>query len=282
MKKKLKMNWFNDLSKKIFSVISVAVLISLVAVSCADGGGGLNLFSLSDDAQLGAELDTEIRNNPAEYPILNNPNAEEYLQGIVDKIVQSPDVQFEDEFIYDVTIIDQDSVVNAFATPGGYIYVYTGLLKFMPNEAALAGVLGHEVAHAEERHATERMTTSYGLSALLSIVLGENPGQLETMAANLLGGLYLLKNSRSDELESDEMSFRYLDDTEYYPAAMEYFFEELGDGSTNFSIEQLLITHPDPDIRLEEIRKLASENNVSPTVDNLFTDRYQQFLSTLN
>jgi len=276
------MNWFNDLSKKIFSVISVAVLISLVAVSCADGGGGLNLFSLSDDAQLGAELDTEIRNNPAEYPILNNPNAEEYLQGIVDKIVQSPDVQFEDEFIYDVTIIDQDSVVNAFATPGGYIYVYTGLLKFMPNEAALAGVLGHEVAHAEERHATERMTTSYGLSALLSIVLGENPGQLETMAANLLGGLYLLKNSRSDELESDEMSFRYLDDTEYYPAAMEYFFEELGDGSTNFSIEQLLITHPDPDIRLEEIRKLASENNVSPTVDNLFTDRYQQFLSTLN
>jgi predicted Zn-dependent protease len=151
----------------------------------------------------------------------------------------------------------------------------------MPNEAALAGVVGHEIAHAEERHSTERMTTSYGLSTLLSIVLGESPGQIEAMAANLVGGLYLLQHSRSDELESDVLSFRYLQDTEYYPAAMEYFFQELGDGDAEFSIEQLLITHPDPDIRLEEIREMARANNVEATSENLFTGRYQDFLRTL-
>lgn len=263
---------------------TAVMLMSLTVVSCGEGGlagTGLNLFSLEDDRQLGDQLHQEILNDPQQFPIYDDASATAYVQAITDKVLQSDDVEYEDEFAYKVTLIDNDTVVNAFATPGGYLYFYTGLLKFMPNEAALAGVVGHEIAHAEERHATQRMTTAYGLSTLLSIVLGENPSQLEAIAADLLGGLYLLKHSREDELESDEMSFIYLQDTEYYPAAMEYFFEELGDGDAEFSFEQLLITHPDPDIRLREIREMASQAGVEKTPENTFTSRYQEFLSTL-
>ena len=92
--------------------------------------------------------------------------------------------------------------------------VYTGLLKFIDNEATLAGVLGHEIAHAERRHATQRITKAYGVQILLSIVLGEKPAQIAEITANLFAGLALLTNSRADETEADEYSFGYLKSTQ--------------------------------------------------------------------
>ena len=75
-------------------------------------------------------------------------------------------------------IIKDDNVQNAFATPGGHIYVFTGLIKFLDNESQLAGVLGHEMAHADRRHTSRQLQNEYGINLLLSVVLGENPNQL--------------------------------------------------------------------------------------------------------
>ncbi|GAB5466847.1 MAG: M48 family metalloprotease [Candidatus Kapaibacteriales bacterium] len=263
---------------------------SLILASCSGdgvlGGGGfgdLNLYSVEDDKALGEQVDQEIRSDPQQFPILNNPQAEAYVQGMIDKILLSDDVQYKDEFAYDVTLIDNDSVINAFCTPGGFIYVYTGIIKFLPNEAALAGVLGHEVAHAEERHSTERMTTAYGIQVLLSIALGENPSQLENLASNLFANAKLLQNSRNDEFESDELSFEYLQDTEYYPAAITYFFDKVGDDqqAPGFSLEQMFATHPDPDDREAKIKEMAQGLNEEPNEGNLFTTRYQQLLDLI-
>jgi predicted Zn-dependent protease len=217
--------------------------LSLSFTGCEDGVGSINIFSIQDDVQLGEQLDEEIRSNPQQFPMLNNPAANAYVQGILDEVILSPEIEYREEFEYKVQIID-DQTVNAFAAPGGYIYVYTGLLKQLDNKATLAAILGHEAAHCEERHATTRMTQQYGISVLLSVILGQDPGTLEQIAANLFSGLTLMHNSRDDEYESDEKSVIYLRSTKYYPAAAKFFFEKMQEHSNSSDFEELFSTHP--------------------------------------
>ena len=168
--------------------------------------------------------------------------------------------------------------MNAFCTPGGYVYVYTGLLKFLDNEATLAGVVGHEIAHAERRHATKRMTASLGVEALVSVVLGQQPTQAAQIGANLFTGLGLLANSRSDEAEADTYSFKYLQSTEYYPGAIRFFFDKVlsSSGSKGGLFDRLLSTHPLPQDRVDNVKKmLAQIGDPKPTESQLFTQRYQ-------
>ncbi len=256
--------------------IIITAVFSFLLLSC-ENPGEFNIFYTADDVELGARLDAEIKSNSAEYDLLpSDHKAVIYLQAMVDKINQSPLIKYRKLFTYQISIINNDKVVNAFATPGAYIYVYTGLIKFLDNEAALAGVLGHEIAHAELRHATSRMTKAYGIGALISIALGEDPSQAADIAANLLSGLYLLSNSRADELESDEYSFNYLRQTEYYAGGIKYFFEKIGDNMNSSFLEDLLSTHPDPDERLGIINSLITDAGLSPPAENnLFAERYQ-------
>lgn len=214
-------------------------------------GSGINLFSKKDDVQLGSDLDKEIRSNPQEYPIFKgDPSIKRYInERIFRHVLASPKIKSKSVYNYQIEIIDQD-VLNAFALPGGYIYVYTGLLNYLDSEAALAGVIGHEIAHIEERHATERMTSYYGVSILLSFVLGDNPSQIAEIGANLFVGLGFLANSRSDENQSDERSFEYMHDTRYYPGGVKFFFERMRDdglvSSNSDKVATFLSTHPDP------------------------------------
>lgn len=229
--------------------ISVGFLSSCDDIT--DALPDINLFTDSDEVQLGADVVTEIKNNPAEYPIYTrNPAVKTYLKTrIFDAILSSSKIAKKNVFNYTIDIIDDDDVLNAFALPGGPVYVYTGLLKYLDSEAALAGVLGHEIAHAEESHAAERMTKHYGVSIVIGIVLGENPSELAQIAANLFTGVAFLANSRSDEDQSDERSFQYLQDTRYYPGGVKFFFEKLRDDglvSSGGGLEKFLSTHPDP------------------------------------
>jgi beta-barrel assembly-enhancing protease len=268
--------------------IAVVVLLSITLAGTSIHCGsrfGFNLFTDQDDVQLGEQLDEEIRNNPDEYPILQtHAHVREYVEHIGDRILQSQHIRKRDIYPYQFEIIHNDSVINAFCTPGGYIYVYTGLLHFLDNEAALAGVIGHEIAHAERRHATRRISAYYGTQILLAVVLGQNPGVVEQIAANLFTGLGFLANSRSDEREADTFSMRYLQDTDYYPGAIRFFFDKIlehqqrGGGA----VERLLSTHPLPQDRVDHVEQTAEEQNFpEPTDANLFTGRYQEFKKTL-
>lgn len=230
---------------------SIFILLITCSVFYESCGTGINLFSRNDDAQLGKDLDAEIRNNPAEYPIFKgDPSIKRYInERIFQHILTSPRIGSKDVFNYQIEIIDQD-ILNAFALPGGYIYLYTGLLSYLDSEAALAGVIGHEIAHAEERHATQRLTSYYGVSILLSLILGENPSTIAEIGANLFVGLAFLANSRSDENESDLESFEYLRETRYYPGGVKFFFEKMRDdgliSSKSDKVSTFLSTHPDP------------------------------------
>ena len=119
-------------------------------------------------------------------------------------------------------IIHDDSTLNAFCTPGGYIYVFTGLIHYLDSEDQLAGVMGHEIAHADRRHSTDQMTKQYGISLLLSAIGGD-----ESAIAQVASGLLLLKYGRGAESEADEFSVRYLCPTEYNAAGGAGFFEKI-------------------------------------------------------
>jgi len=270
------------LMHRLVRFVQVIVFPAVVSLSCA-GSLGFNLFPESKDIELGKQIDQEIRKNPQEYPILTDrPEVKAYVEEIGKKILASPEVKKRDQFAYRFEIIRDDSTINAFCTPGGYIYVYTGLLKFVDNEATLAGVLGHEIAHAERRHATRRMSAALGVQMLLAIVLGENPTQAAQLAGNLFGGLALLKNSRDDEIESDTYSFKYLQSTDYYPGAIRFFFEKIAQGRKGGALERLLSTHPLPQDRIENIEKMLKQTNIpDPTEQQLFAVRYQNFKRTL-
>jgi len=244
---------------------------------------GFNIFPVSDDIKLGKQVKQEIESDRSQYPILNNPAAKSYLQSMINQITASPKVKYRKQFAYKVEIINDDKTINAFCTPGGYIYVYTGLLKKLDNEAALAGVLGHEIAHAENRHSTQRMTKAYGATVLTNIVLGNESGQIEQLGANLLTGLALLKNSRDDEMEADEDSFHYLQSTKWYPGGIKYFFQKVMSNKSSSVFQELLSTHPMPEDRLDQINELIKESESTSATrgDNLFRARYQDFLKSL-
>lgn len=271
---KIKFLWRNKV------IVFLSAIYLTIFITC-----GINIFSDKDDVDLGLGIDKEIRGNPKEYPILQgSPQVKQYVANLVQKVLKSPDIEKKDVYPYSVEIIKDDKTVNAFCTPGGYIYVYTGLMKFLDNEASLAGVVAHEIAHAERRHATTRITSAYIAQGGLSLALGQNPSMLEQIAANLFTNLGFLKNSRDNEDEADNYSMKYLRSTEYYPGAIKYFFDKIldtkkgGDGM----FEQLLSTHPLPKDRQENVANTMRQWNIAqPTEANLFSSRYMQFRKSI-
>ena len=260
---------------KIFSVLAA---IALVTACNNPDDNSINIFSIEDDKTLGAKVDAEIQSNPQEYPILSRsqyPQAYTYIEGIRDKILNGGNVYYKDEFEWKVYIIRDDNTLNAFCTPGGYIYVYTGLIKYLNAEHELAGVLGHEMAHADRRHSTDQLTKIYGLQLLLDILLGENQNDLTNIAASLAA----LTFSRSNETEADTYSVNYLCPTDYRADGAADFFQLLIDGGQTGNTPVFLSTHPDPGNRVENITQQRTDQGCTGT--GTYDAAYSDFKSSL-
>lgn len=235
-----------------FNKKSVVIFVLTVFLIFGCAKWGLNIFTDQDEVKLGMQLDEEIKKNPKDYPVYKgDPSVKQYIeQKIFNEILNSPEVKKRNVYKWQLELIQDDSTLNAFATPGGFVYVYTGILKYLDSEAALAGVLAHEIAHAERRHATQNLTSYYGLSMLASLVLGQNPSEIAQIAANLFTGLTFLANSRTFEDEADEYSIKYLRSTRFYPGGVKFFFEKMRDdrliATNNSKVATFLSTHPDP------------------------------------
>lgn len=225
-----------------------------------------NVFSVEDDIDLGRQCVEEIESSPSEYPILSRTkyaSVYKYLEGIRDNILKSDKIENRDNFEWTVTVIDDD-VLNAFVTPGGYIYFYTGLLRYMKSEAEVAGVMAHEIAHADRRHSTQAMTREYGLSFLFYIITGasDSDSYLAQIVASLAMNGASLSFSRKHEYEADEYSVRYLNSIKstknYQPTAIVDFFDRMKEDSLTESNGhfEFLMTHPYDDNRKENIYKI--------------------------
>lgn len=241
-------------------MLSLALAFSLTAWNCSGlKQGGFNLFSVQDDIALGKEFSQQIEQDPKQFPILpekGNEEAYRYIRGLTNKILQTGKVAHANEFAWQVKIIDDDKTLNAFAVPGGYLYVYTGLIKYLDTEDQLAGVMGHEIAHAAQRHSTQQMTRIYGIDALRQIITGNSdPGLLGQLAM----GLISMKFSRAHEAEADEYSVIYLCNTNMNASGAAGFFEKIqGKGGNP---PEFLSTHPNPGNRIKDIHAKAQSMN---------------------
>jgi predicted Zn-dependent protease len=250
--------------------------------SCKDDEGNsrinLNIFSVQDDIAFGAQVAHEIDSNVAEFPPLDSAtHAEAYghINRITQTILNSGKVKYKDDFQWQVKLLKDDDVLNAFCTPGGYIYVYTGLIKYLDSEDQLAGVMGHEIAHADERHSTEALTKQYGTELLFAILLGQDQGAIAQVAKGMLG----LKYSRTNESESDKRSVEYLYETEYDARGVARFFEKIVE-SGGSGVPEFLSTHPSPSRRVEDI--MDQWTTLGGKTGGTFDERYKQFKQSLD
>lgn len=213
---------------------------------------GEALLPTSEEVKLGNQLAAQVNR---EEKILQNQEVQNYVQQVGARIVAAAGKDRRAGITYTFTVIDEPGQVNAFALPGGHIYVYSGLLKAADSEAELASVLGHEVGHVTERHAARSLGAQYGLQTLMSLALGENPGLVQQIAAGIAAQGYLSRHSRDAEREADDRGLLYLRKAGYDPNAMPAFFrklERLSGGNPN-AIEQFFASHPAPGERAKTL-----------------------------
>ena len=247
--------------KKSLLILAVPIItLSVVFNSCSSGGSklfagrSLNLFTVDQDKEFGMSMNEQIQANPDEFPVLDKkkyPDAYYHIERIRDSILKSDLIKYKDEFPWEVYIIVNDSVLNAFAVPGGFMYFYTGLIHYLQGEDEFAGVMAHEMAHVDRRHSTQILTKQYGLAFLLEVLLGtKGSNAYIQIASNLATGLAGLSFSREHEYEADELAVKYMYPTAYDARGVKKFFERLEGAS---GIPTFLSTHPSPPDRVKSI-----------------------------
>lgn len=264
--------------KNFFRIGSIAAVITglVFLAACKDENGKINIFSISDDMAFGAQVSAEFEKDPSNVILDSASNVAiyKYVYGLRDSILKTGKLKYGNTFQWRIRVI-KDTILNAFCTPGGYIYVYTGLMKYLESEDQLAGVMGHEMAHADHRHSTEAMTQQYGLQTLIDIVFGQNKGQLVRIAA----GLKTLQFSRKNESQADESSVIYLYQTAYNAKGAAGFFQKIIDQGSGARQPEFLSTHPSPDNRVQAITDKWTA--LGGKTGQTFTSRYISFRNSL-
>lgn len=233
------------------------------AVNPATGERQLSFISESQEIQMGAQSDEAV---VAQFGLHPDSALQRYVRGLGEELAA---VSERPDLPWTFRVLD-DPTVNAFALPGGYIYVTRGILAHMTSEAQLVGVLGHEIGHVTARHSVNQMSRSQlaqlglGLGAVFSETVRDNFG----LASGLTGVLFL-KFSRDDERQSDELGVRYMTRLGYDPAALAGVMQVL-DRASRMSgggrIPEWQSTHPDPANRSENILQMARrEGNTDAT-----------------
>lgn len=255
--------------KSLCQLVGALLFVGLIT-GCAQnpvtGGRDFVMFGENQELEMGRTYHPQIMEEFGRY---EDEALQRYVQEIGEKLAV---VSHRPELVYRFTVLDSP-VINAFALPGGYIYITRGLMAYLNSEAELAAVLGHEIGHVTARHgvrqqsAAQAANLSYGIGAILL------PG-LRTAGAqnvfNMMGGALLSGYGREHELESDRLGAEYLARTGYTPNAMIDVIGVLKDQATFAEAEArkqgreyqgyhgLFATHPDNDLRLQEVVRAAN------------------------
>jgi hypothetical protein len=250
-------------------LLPLAILTLALAPGCAARKPGdplkpgFNLFSKEQDIQLGREAAAQVRQ---QVPIVQNRDLQNYISRIGQRLAQQ---QGADNYPYSFTLVNDPSV-NAFALPGGPTFVHTGLLAAAENEAQLAGVLAHEIAHVALRHGTNQASKAnlIQLPAMIAggLAGGSVLGQLAQLGIGLGANSVLLKYSRDAETQADALGARLMAQAGWNPIEMARFFEKLAaEGGSRGP--QFLSSHPDPGNRM---RSVEAEIRTFPRAEYAF------------
>jgi predicted Zn-dependent protease len=251
-------------------VLFVTGTVTGCSVNPVTGKRQLNFYSEDDEVSMGAEADPSIK---AQYGVLDDADLQSYVDDIGQRLAQ---VSHRPTLEFHFTVLD-DPIVNAFALPGGYCYVTRGILAYLNNEAALAGVMGHEVGHVTAQHGVTKMSTQ-GLAGI-GLAVGSAVAADIPFVSDLAGtaaGLLFLKYGRDDERQSDELGVQYATTIGYDTREMADFFHTLdrlspeGGGMPGW-----MSTHPDPGERWVKVGQLTEQQwRTTPGPYAVERDRY--------
>lgn len=227
--------------------------------------GGVFLYSTRQEIELGEQVRREVLK---QYKLYQDSQVVDYVRRIGAKVASYADRQ---NITYQFFVLD-DPLINAFALPGGAIYITRGILTVFNNEAELAGVLGHEIGHVVERHSMKHMQGGT-LIDLGWAVFGK--GREMPLPANIGLNVLMMSYGRGDELKSDALGLKYAYQAGYQADSMIAVFEEFGRRDQSF-MPEFLRSHPVDERRTAQIRELwsliRSRSDIRPEVEPLRTN----------
>jgi len=236
---------------------SLLIILSLFLVACGVvktspfGERSLILIPTSQEVAIGRAAARQIE---AKVKLCKDPVINQYVNWVGQRIARVSD---RHDITYHYKVIESDEL-NAFALPGGWVYIYTGLLKHLKNEADLAFVLGHETGHIVGRHAIRRLQLIYGINILLSLALkGKELSPLETQVLKVLYQIVVAGYSRKEEFEADAMGAYYTGKAGWNPVASIETIQIL-DSLLKFKpsgITELFMDHPTNKKRIENLNR---------------------------
>lgn len=228
-------------------------------VVAAEKAAASVLISDKQEAELGQQLHQELAKQGIQY--VQDQEVLNYVQGLATPILQAANAK-RPGVKWHVHVV-QAPEINAFATPGGHLYIHTGLIKAAKNEAELAGVIAHEAGHVVGRHSARNMVQAFGLQTIASIALGENPSMLKQVAASVVAQGAMLRHSRQQETEADELGAQLTRRAGWDPHGLIGFFQTLQkqSGDTPGALAWFS-THPPTGDRISHLQQYISSNNL--------------------
>ena len=239
------------------SFAAAAGLSAAAGCSTNPSTGRLQLDLVSDEqtAAMGAEAKPQL---VAEYGgEVESKELRAYVKNVGESLARHVEPEYQ-HIQWEFTVLDSD-VVNAFALPGGYVFMSRGLLAMMSNEAQLAGVLGHEIGHVTAKHVDERLSQAMLTQVGLDVLGAASDTQLINAGAQILAQGTLLKFGRDQESEADSQGLKYMTAAGYDPQAMLEVMHILDEASKGSSPPELLSSHPLPETRIKRIQSELDE-----------------------
>jgi predicted Zn-dependent protease len=240
-------------SRSLFAVLVIAG--AACATNPVSGKKQMSLLSEAEELAIGQQQDVEIRR---EMGVYDDPDLQRYVNDIGQQLAR---VSHRPNLPWSFTIVD-NAAINAFALPGGYIYLTRGILAYLDDEAQLAGVLGHEIGHVTARHAAQAYTrqaqAGIGLAILSIFVPGTAP--FTDLGAAGLSVLFL-RHGREAEIEADRLGVEYGSGAGFDPAGVPRFLSTLArvNALSERGVPNWLSTHPDPGSRVVKAEPVAGK-----------------------
>ena len=241
------------------AVLSAIALLPVGAIAQTRVTAPKNKYKIQDDVKLGNEAAREVER---QFPLLNDGEASDYVARVGERLVASIPPQFKQpDFDYRFKVVNARDL-NAFALPGGPMYVNRGMIEAAKNEGELAGVMAHEISHVALRHATAQATkqSSFGSQArTLALILGGAivGGEAGAQLGAVFASGFLLKYSREYETQADTLGSQIMADSGYDPRDLANVFQTIQRESGGSGGPQWLSSHPNPGNRYEAINREA-------------------------
>lgn len=213
---------------------------------------GVTVLPVKEEKKLG---DLLMEQYLAGVKQINDDTVEEAIEIIEDRLVAALD---STEYEYNIIVVDV-AEVNAFATLGGNIVVFKGLIELAESPEEVAAVLAHEMGHVEERHVVNKLAAELGMTAVIALLSNGDPILIQQVLKTLISSSF----SRSQESDADDFAFELLNDAGISPANFGSFFERMKDKSADYPEElEMLMTHPHSKYRIDAAYDYADKNPI--------------------